>query len=171
MTSEGTRSSSSSVLLVLQETSNQQQALSDLRKVSPLLLALRIEPALTPLFIVGFGYMAAVDKYTFYYEKPAVAIILYVVGLVTCLMLTVVNLHTFCILHKYGCCFMYSLRQDVEEAAAKTNIGMVSTASEYVNSTVPEARSPCYPPPYSVSVQLEQHVQSFAAEKQLGNNF
>ncbi|XP_052283696.1 uncharacterized protein LOC127880328 isoform X2 [Dreissena polymorpha] len=127
--------------------------------------------ALTPLFTLGFGYFAWVFRYTFDYNKPAVTILLYVVGLVTCLMLTVVNLYTFCILHKYGCCFMYSLRQDVEVAATTTNIGMVPTASEYINSTVPEARIPCNPPPYSVSVQPEEHVQTFAAEKQLWNNF
>ncbi|KAH3831399.1 uncharacterized protein LOC127880329 isoform X2 [Dreissena polymorpha] len=127
--------------------------------------------ALTPLFIFGFGYMAAFYSYTFDYDQPAVTILLYVVGLVSCLMLTVVNLYTFCILHKYGCCFVYRLRQDVEEAAATTNSGMVATASVYINSTVPEARSPCNPPPYSVSVQPEVHVQTFAAEKQFGNNF
>ncbi|KAH3831422.1 uncharacterized protein LOC127880327 isoform X2 [Dreissena polymorpha] len=128
---------------------------------------------LTPLFFLAFSLIPAFDRYTFYRHnnQPAVTILLFVVGLVTCLVLTVVNLYTFCIMYKYGCCFIYSLKQDVEEAAAKTNIGMVATASEYVNSTVPEALSPCIPPPYSVSVQPEERVQTFAAKKQLGNNF
>ncbi|KAH3831429.1 hypothetical protein DPMN_104696 [Dreissena polymorpha] len=43
------------------------------------------------------------------FEEPPVAIFLFIVAMVTCLMLTVVNMY------KNGCCFMYRLRQDVED--------------------------------------------------------
>ncbi|KAH3831406.1 hypothetical protein DPMN_104673 [Dreissena polymorpha] len=52
-----------------------------------------------------------------YYDTSSVAIILFIVFVVTSLMLTLVYLYTFCILHKYGYCFMSSLRQDVEVVA------------------------------------------------------
>ncbi|KAH3831401.1 hypothetical protein DPMN_104668 [Dreissena polymorpha] len=80
--------------------------------------------ALSPLFFLAFSLISAFERYTFYRHnnQPAVTILLFVVGLVTCLVLTVVNLYTFCNLYKNGCCFIYSLRQDVEEAAAMVTL-------------------------------------------------
>ncbi|XP_052282489.1 uncharacterized protein LOC127879581 isoform X2 [Dreissena polymorpha] len=66
---------------------------------------------LNPLFIFMFIH-------SIYYHTPAVVFILLIVYLVTSLVFTVVNLYTFCVLYKYGCCFMYSLRQDLEMATA-----------------------------------------------------
>ena len=68
-------------------------------------------------------------------------------------------------------CVIKSICEHDSPIFLQTNIGLVATASDNINSTMPAATLPCNPPPYSVSVQPEELVQTFAAEKQPWEQF
>ncbi|KAH3831423.1 hypothetical protein DPMN_104690, partial [Dreissena polymorpha] len=107
--------------------------------------------ATTCLFIYTLIYYGIIVRYSSF-KYSAIDTLLLVLALVTCLMLTVVNLYSFYILHKNGCCFMHRLKQDVDVAEASTYIGLRPTVPENIYSTALESNLPRIPPMYSAQV-------------------
>ncbi|XP_052281767.1 uncharacterized protein LOC127879139 isoform X2 [Dreissena polymorpha] len=100
--------------------------------------------AVVPCVLLSLEYIFTDERmYT-----PQLSIFLAIVVFVTCFILTMINMYTFCILHKNGLCFLYSLNKDVEHANVPISFG----SARITASTPPDDTSMILPPPYSVAV-------------------